>query len=80
MLYDHRNASGAAVYDVEALAQLHEVVEIDTDAGTVEFFVRPLRVNSHEMLETFKVKFRAIYPIFGGARDPLLFHCYGRLA
>jgi hypothetical protein len=78
MIYDTDNARGAAVYDVESKEQLRHVLWIDTELGEVVRAEQPVRVVGDE-IATFTEKFATIYPIRGGGRRPVLFHCYGRL-
>lgn len=82
MIYGPRNVQlPAHVYDVDRVEQIKKVVSVNTDAGVVECYHDPVQLN-HEGTEaiTFFLRFRSIYPIFGGSRMPTLFHCYGRLA
>lgn len=76
--FDARNAQGASVYDVETGEQLRYVEYVDALHGEVSQFEQPLRVDGDELV-TFVTRFRTIYPIYGGAPIPQLFHCYGRV-
>ena len=79
MIYNHVNATGARVYDVEALEELKAVLSIDTDTGDVVCASQPVRLNAAgNAVEAFAVKFDTIYPIQGMEPRPALFHCYGR--
>lgn len=80
MLYDHTNAHGATVHDIEAAEQIRKVNSVDTDVGIVTAFHWPLRRTTEgDELETYEVRFATIYPIYGGGKRPCLFHCYGRM-
>lgn len=63
------------VFDVDRMEQLEMVMSIDTETGNVECYRKPFNVFN----PTYTIKFRSIYPIFGGRWRPGLFHCYGRL-
>lgn len=79
-VYDATNVCGGTlVFDVDTKAKLGQVIRIDIALGEVEMAHFPVRVSRGEV-ETFKFKYRSIYPIFGGDYLPGLFHCYGRLA
>lgn len=81
MIYDHRNTMGASVYDVETKEEMKYVLRIDLDRLEVVRAPQPLRLNCRgDEVETESIKFRSIYPIFGGRPFPVLFHCYGREA
>lgn len=41
MLYTHKNAGGATVYDVDTKEKLDEVVEVNTRAGWVRVMRAP---------------------------------------
>ena len=73
------NSKGAQVYDVDTLEQLTEVISVDIDEGVVERAYKPIRLVG-DTLDTYKVRFRSIYPIWGGSPTAVLFHCYGRQA
>lgn len=80
---------GTPVYDVEALERLDQVFIVDTGTNEVECAYKPIRFNeSGDEVETFKIRFRSIHPIYdryppGGKAGeigmPAMFHCYGRL-
>ena len=80
-LYTPENTDGhCQVHVVETLDRLIEVKSIDTDTGEVVTFGYPWELTPDGLsLATATLKFRSIYPIFGGGRLPCLFHCYGRL-
>ena len=80
MLYTNHNARGATVTDVDRKEKLLQVMMVDTERGEVECAFKPIRVNHLGEVDTFKVRFRTISPIFGGSPYPCLFHCYGRLS
>lgn len=82
MRYTHHNVDrtyGAHVYDVDRMEELREVVSVDTEAGELEVSVMPLTIGPDGNTLTNRLRFRSIYPIFGGGQYPTLFHCYGRL-
>lgn len=80
MLYNHLNARGAAVYDVDAKDKLEEVVEVNTRAGWVKVMRQPLLVDpSGTGFVCDRIRFRSIYAIQGQEQAPCLFHCYGRM-
>lgn len=75
----HNSARGASVFDVDSKEKIDHVMEVDTCSGELLCVSMPLRVNaSGDGVETRTVKFRSIYPIYGGNIFPGLFHCYGR--
>jgi hypothetical protein len=79
MMYTHENAPGSTVFDVETGEKINYVRAADTEAGVLECFHHPYRIKpGTDEVETFRVKFRTIHPIFGLDRKPQLFHCYGR--
>lgn len=80
MIYNAKNAHGAAVFDVDAVDRIERVMSIDVAAGEVECARHPIRVNHLCEIETLKIRFRSIYPIFAGGVYHCLFHCYGREA
>ena len=81
MLYDHTNAHGATVHDIEAAEKIQKVNSVDTDAGIVTAFHWPLRRTAGgDEMETYEVRFATIHPIYGGGKRPCMFHCYGRVA
>ena len=78
MRYTRYNCSRhATVMDVDAAVRIERVVEIDTETGMVTKHAEPVRINANGELETETVRYRSIYPIFGGSLYPVLFHCYG---
>lgn len=78
-VFDGGNAKGARVYDVDTKQQITHVLWVDADAGEVACAHDPVRLVGDE-IDTYKVRFRSIYPIWGGSPTAVLFHCYGRQA
>jgi hypothetical protein len=80
MIYDPSNVMKPAhAYDVQSQEQLGHVMSIDTETGEVVCADLPIRVNEQrDGVATHTLRFRTIYPIFGGYPLPCLFHCYGR--
>ena len=77
--YDASNvAMRTRVYDVDTMKEIKQVVHIDTDGGYIEYHPMPLEVIGNEFVKTESIRYRAIYPIFGGSDVPVMFHCYGR--
>lgn len=68
------------MYDVESMGKIDKVMSIDIGNSEVICALSPIKVNHLGEIETESIKFRSIYPIFGGSRYPVLFHCYGREA
>ncbi|MGB4064251.1 MAG: hypothetical protein WBK19_10540 [Azonexus sp.] len=80
MIFTHRNALKAHVYDADSGCDVEKVVSIDTETGIVETVAKgPIRVGSDGKVVTEKNKFRSIYPIFGGSPLAQLFLCYGKV-
>lgn len=90
MIYGPNSAPGASVIDADSGQRLLFVRSIDTAAATVElypsrqtpagepFLVRAL--DERGDLQTRRVAFDAIHDIYGNARTPQVFLCYGRKA
>ena len=78
MLYTPANARGAQVIDMDTLKPMDRVLEVNTRAGWVKVVPDPSRIDALGQLLGERIRFRSIYPIFGGATMPCLFHCYGR--
>lgn len=80
MLYTSHNACGAVVTDVEARRRIDRVMSVNTDTGEVECCHYPYRSRpGTDQVDTYTERFRAIHPICGMERNPVLFHCYGRV-
>ncbi|WP_313233997.1 hypothetical protein [Delftia acidovorans] len=80
MLYNHMNARGADVYDMDARQKLAKVVEVNTRAGWIKVLREPALVDPRgKSLVCDRIRFRSIYAIRGLESQPCLFHCYGRL-
>jgi hypothetical protein len=78
MRYTTFNAPGATVHDVEGRKRIEHVMEVDTEKGEVEVALWPLRLTpGGDRVETEKLRFRSIAPIYAGSHTPQLFHCYG---
>ena len=75
--YHHNCANRTAVYDVDSKERLDMVMSITPSTGEVVVAEQPLRVVGGEVAQHI-IRFRSIYPIFGGDHWPHLFHCYGR--
>lgn len=78
-IFDHENANGASVWDIDTKSELRQVMSINTQTGEVVCAEMPLRVSANEVA-TFTVRYRTISPIYGGMPKPCLFHCYGKEA
>lgn len=80
MIFSYSNVQQrTSVYDCDSVKEIKDVKQIDTQSGELIVFARPLIVNHLGEAKTQTIKFRSIYPIYGGYRAPCLFHCYGRL-
>ena len=81
MLYDHSNAQGALVYDMDSGQQIKCVESVDTEQSCVTVFSQPIRIaEDGDTIVTEAMRFRAVHAIQGMELRPVLFHCYGRLA
>ena len=79
MLYNHMNARGAGVYDVDTLEKLNHVVEVKTRAAWVKVLRQPTLIDpSGKGLVSDRIRYRSIHAIRGDEAMPCLFHCYGR--
>lgn len=78
-VFNGSNAPGAPVYCMDSGEKLEYVMSIDADKGEVVIAHQPLRARGDE-LDTYKLRFRSIYPIYGGGFRACLFHCYGQVA
>ncbi len=79
MKYTVRNViAGTTVYDVDLKEELQQVVSVDDSAGEVCLH-KPIKLENGEFL-CYTLKFRSVYPIYGGEHAPVMFHCYGRHA
>ena len=77
MKFNHTNCQpGTSVVDVDKRETLKMVMTINTETGEVECYHQPFDV----FCQTYTIKFRSIYPIYGGSPVPGMFHCYGRLS
>jgi hypothetical protein len=75
-IYDHRNTLNATVFDVDRQIKLKMISTIDTENSLVYQYPEPLEVKD-EKLVLHILKYRSIYPIFGGAPVPQMFLCFG---
>lgn len=71
---------GTQVDVVDERKRLIEVISVDTDTNTVTCYHVPLIIAADgETAAVYTLRYRSIYPIFGGHPYPCLFHCYGAL-
>lgn len=78
--FNHENVMPRArVYDVDAMQEIKQVVHIETDTGYVEYHPLPCAIIDNDYIQTKSMRYRSIYPIYGGYDRPCLFHCYGRI-
>lgn len=78
-IWNHTNSGPRAkVADVEERALILDVVEIDDQQGVVTTFQRPLCIQGTSVV-TNAHQYRAIHPIYGGEKRPILFLCFGRI-
>ena len=79
MIYSADNVTlPCRVYDVDAKQEIRRVMEINPSAGWVKVSAEPLRARGSQIVGE-RIRFRSIYPIYGGRIAPVMFHCYGRL-
>jgi len=78
MLYNHANALGALVYDVDSRQRIDWVLEINTRAGWIKVCDNPPKLDAQGRIAGERIRFRSIYAIQGAEPRPCLFHCYGR--
>lgn len=73
---------GTDVIDMDSGTKLLHVVRIDPEACEVECAHIPVRerLGSDGELDTYKIGFRSVYPIYAGRFKPYFVHCYGRKA
>lgn len=79
MLYNHNNARGAKVIDVDTGKEFAKVTEVNTRAGWIKVAHDPMRFDAQGRTIGERIRFRSIYAIQGRECMPCLFHCYGRL-
>lgn len=79
MLYNHENAAGAMVVDMDSGKVLSKVLEVNTRAGWVKVYHKPLRLDAQGRVAGKRIRFDSIYAIQGLETLLCLFHCYGRL-
>ena len=77
MIYSPENTRSATVHDIETKRKIGQVMLIDTGLNEVVVGLTPFRLNHLGEIETETIKFRSIYPLFGGGLYPVAFHCYG---
>lgn len=80
MRFNHLNARGATVHDVESGELIGRVTEIDTKNGWLKTMPEPIRLTPQGEPMTERIRYRSIYPIWAGQARPVMFHCYGRQA
>jgi len=78
MLYNHENAAGATVVDMDSGKVLSKVLEVNTRAGWVKAHRNPLGLDAQGRVAGERIRFGSIYAIQGLESMPCLFHCYGR--
>lgn len=78
-IFNHHNAKGATVSDVDTMQIFDDVMIVNTAEGWIEIIDPPLRVDHEDKIVVQRIHFRAIHAIRGGDIYPRLFHCYGRL-
>lgn len=69
----------ASVFHIDDKAtRIEFVLSADTESAELTCAHQPSRVDpATNEIATFKLKFDAIHPIYGGKKRPGLFHCYG---
>jgi hypothetical protein len=78
--YSHHDAIGASVHDLDrGGARIEQVSWIDTGTGTVCIIPQPIRLTATGRVETRRIRFKAIWPIWAGQSMPMMFHCAGRM-
>ena len=77
MIYDHTNAAGVLVHDMDAGEQIRRVMAINPQAGWVLVAELPVRATAYGHVASRRIRFRSIHFIQG---DEQAFHCYGRLS
>lgn len=79
--YSHKNAAGATVHDLDNQGkQIPHVVWVDTRTGTVCISPQPVRLTHTGRIETRRIRFASVWPIWAGSDKPMMFHCAGRLS
>lgn len=78
--FNHENVMPrTSVYDVDTKQEIKQVVHIETDTGYIEYDPLPCAIIDNDYILTKSMRYRSIYPIYGGGKKPCLFHCYGRI-
>jgi hypothetical protein len=78
--FNHENVMPRTkVFDVDTNQEIKQVVHIETDTGYLEYHPVPFEIVLNQFVSTKSMRYRSIYPIYGGYQVPCLFHCYGRL-
>lgn len=78
-IWNYKNAPRARVFEVETKTEITQVVQVDDfDEMALLVYQQPLRIEGDE-IATEIIRFRSIYPIFGGEQWPQLFLCFGRI-
>ena len=79
MIYTSQNCMpGAIVVDLDAREKIARVLSVDDQSGEVVCARDPLEVSTSGEIASHTIRFQALWPIFGGAQFPWLFHCHGR--
>lgn len=62
--------------------RLSYVTSVDVEAGIVWRTHQPVRLSllNPDQIDTYPTRFRSVYPIYAGALNPYLVHCYGRMS
>lgn len=67
-----------SIYDMETGDLINQVTEIDTEEMTLTRHEWPLRIVG-DKFASVTMKYRMIYPIYGGYSRPCLFICSGQI-
>lgn len=79
--FSHLNVSrDCEVHDVDTKERIERVLSVNTKAGWILVAEHPVRPNAHGHVQSRRIRYRAIHPIYGGEPMPCLFHCYGKLS
>ena len=81
MIYTANNCLGASVYDLDTRKRIDFAMSVDTVNMEVVCAVNPVVLNkSGTEVEKYCLKFKSVYPIFGGHNRPVMFHCHSQEA
>ena len=79
MIFNHDNVARLCrVFDVDAIQEISQVLNVDIERSEIEVAEVPLRLSGADQIATRRIAFRSIYPIYAGSPLPCMFHCYGR--